>query len=538
MSDNWKEPESEQDESSGYSFWAEQVSKENKESSVPDSESSEAPQPQAPDDQTQPAPEEHDGAQTGQDEALLQEPEPLRSEEPLPLKKESRMRRIVRIGGTALIFGLIACASFLGFQSVYYRLNPDAEPIHLFGNGSGSSRNSVPQLATTGLSHVETAESSLVQELVEKVQPSVVSITCSFVQNYTWFGQSFSNESTGSGSGIICGSNDTELLIATNNHVVEDASTITVRFTDGTEGTASVKGSDSVADLAILSVSLDGLTQDTIDSITIASLGDSDSVKVGEMVIAIGNALGYGQSTTVGYVSAKDREVTVDGNTMVLLQTDAAINPGNSGGALINIKGEVIGINSVKYASNEVEGIGFAIPISNAYPILNEFMNRESLSEDEQGYLGVTIQDVTETMAELYQWPIGARVFDVVEGGPADEAGILPQDIITAVNGTEVTNASQLKERVNSLRIGTEVTVTLQRYVNGSFEEMEFTVVLAANPQPTESPTPTPQPTESPSIPSPGQDESDPDGADETAPFNPFSTLPYREDGTEDGSPE
>ena len=306
---------------------------------------------------------------------------------------------------------------------------------------------------------------------------------------------------------------------------------IAVTITPGANG-------DSVADLAILSVSLDGLTQDTIDSITIASLGDSDSVKVGEMVIAIGNALGYGQSTTVGYVSAKDREVTVDGNTMVLLQTDAAINPGNSGGALINIKGEVIGINSVKYASSEVEGIGFAIPISNAYPILNEFMNRESLSEDEQGYLGVTIQDVTETMAELYQWPIGARVFDVVEGGPADEAGILPQDIITAVNGTEVTNASQLKERVNSLRIGTEVTVTLQRYVNGSFEEMEFTVVLAANPQPTESPTPTPQPTTAPSIPSPGQDESNPDGAEETVPSNPFSTLPYREDGTEDGSPE
>ncbi len=536
MSDNWKEPESEQDGSSGYSFWAEQVSKENKESSVPDSEASEAPL--GPDARTQPATEEHNGAKDGHDAALLQEPEPLRSEEPLPPKKESRIRRIVRIGGTALIFGLIACASFLGFQRVYYRLNPDAEPIRLFGNGSDSSQNSVPQLATTGLSHVETAESSLVQELVEKVQPSVVSITCSFVQNYTWFGQSFSNESTGSGSGIICGSNDTELLIATNNHVVEDAASITVRFTDGTEGTASIKGSDSVADLAILSVSLDGLTQDTIDSITIASLGDSDSVKVGEMVIAIGNALGYGQSTTVGYVSAKDREVTVDGNTMVLLQTDAAINPGNSGGALINIKGEVIGINSVKYASNEVEGIGFAIPISNAYPILNEFMNRESLSEDEQGYLGVTIQDVTETMAELYQWPIGARVFDVVEGGPADEAGILPQDIITAVNGTEVTNASQLKEQVNSLRIGTEVTITLQRYVNGPFEEMEFTVVLAANPQPSAAPTPTPQPSAAPSIPSPGQDESAPDGAEETVPSNPFNTLPYREDGTEDGSPE
>ena len=554
MSDDWKESGSEQGESCGYSFWAEQISKENKETTAPGDE-------RAADSFVEPVPGSepqhtvsHSESRTtsGQGEPqgsgtehsgaadTAADPEsgrPVAPDEPLPAKKHGVLRRTAGMAGKAVVFGLVAGAAFFGFQHVYYRLNPDAQPISLFGNDPDSSGDQVPQLATTALSDVVTAESSVVQDLVERVERSVVSITSTVVENYTWFGQSFSDESFGSGSGIICGSNDTELLIATNDHVIADASEITVQFMDGTEETASVKGSDSVSDLAILSIPLEELSEDTMDSIQIASLGDSDSVKVGEMVIAIGNALGYGQSTTVGYISAKDREVTVEGNTMILLQTDAAINPGNSGGALINIRGEVIGINSVKYASNDVEGIGFAIPISSAYPILNEFMNRESLSEDEQGYLGVTIQNVTEELAELYQWPIGARVYDVVEGGPADEAGILAQDIITAVDGIEVTSADQLKERVNSLRIGTEVTITLQRYVNGSFQEMEFTVVLAANPQPTAIPTPTPQAeSEAPSIPSPDQEE--PEDGEVESPSDSLNTLPYRQDGSSDDRSE
>ena len=397
---------------------------------------------------------------------------------------------VISIAASALAFGLIAGASFVGFQHVYYRLNPDAKPV--LSNQEPSRE--IPTLASTPLAQVTSTQEDLVSKLVEQVEPSVVTITSTFVQSYSFFGQQFDNESSGGGSGIIVGQNDTELLIATNNHVVEDASKIAVGFVDGSEGLATIKGRDSVADLAIISVPLDSLSADTRTVIQIAALGDSEDVKVGEMVIAIGNALGYGQSVTVGYVSAKDREVTVDSNTMILLQTDAAINPGNSGGALINTRGEVIGINSVKYAANEVEGIGFAIPISNAYPILNEFMNREVLSEEEKGYLGITIKNVTEELAELYQWPVGVLVYGVTEDGPAARAGILVQDIITKVNGSTVTDMDQLKERVNSLRIGTEVTITLQRYQNGSFTEMEFQVVLAANPQPTAAPTPTPTP--------------------------------------------
>lgn len=224
---------------------------------------------------------------------------------------------------------------------------------------------------------------------------------------------------------------------------------------------------------------LENLSVDTLAKIRVATLGNSDEVRLGEMAIAIGNALGYGQSVTVGYISAKDREVSVDGNTMVLLQTDAAINGGNSGGPLFNTKGEVIGINSVKYADTSVEGMCFAIPISRAIPILNELMNRETLTEEEQGFLGVSTRTVTDDIASFYGWPTGAYIVSVVEGSPAEAANLYIGDIVTSVNGVQIITADQLVSAISSYRYGTTVELKVQRNVNGKYEEITLSVTLA-----------------------------------------------------------
>ena len=250
---------------------------------------------------------------------------------------------------------------------------------------------------------------------------------------------------------------------------------------------AVTKGTDATADLAVVTVDITKIKDTTLKAITVAKLGNSDNSKVGEMVIAIGNALGYGQSVTVGYISAKDRnvEVSADGytsKTMVLLQTDAAINPGNSGGALINMKGEVIGINTVKYASDEVEGMGYAIPITKATPIITELMSREILTEAEQGYLGISGTDVTEDVASYYNMPVGVYIKETVKGGAAEKGGLKPDDIITKADKIEISSISQLKEYVNSLRVGTKVKVTYMRNTNGAYEEGTLTVTLGKNP--------------------------------------------------------
>ena len=221
---------------------------------------------------------------------------------------------------------------------------------------------------------------------------------------------------------------------------------------------------------------LENLTAQTLATIKVAKLGNSNDIKVGEMVVAIGNALGYGQSVTVGYISAKDREVTVDNTKMTLLQTDAAINPGNSGGALLSLEGEVIGINSVKYADEDVEGMCFAIPVSNVEDIITNLMN--SLADEEKGYLGIGVNDVTEAIAEYYNWPIGVYVVNFSENSAAEEAGIRIGDIITGVNGIVVETANELIERVTTNPYGTTVTITLQRNVDGEYQEIEVDVVL------------------------------------------------------------
>lgn len=406
-----------------------------------------------------------------------------------PVRKGGFIGKAVKTLLGAAVFGIVAAGSFIGVNHIYSSINPDAAPIqvHIGYNKNNNSLNFMgaegKQIAATTITNGVINPTTSVKEVVKSTMPSIVTITSTFTQNYNWFGRQGSEDYDGGGSGIIVGENDTELLIATNNHVVEGAKTIVVNFIDEEQAEAIIKGTDAIADLAVVAIQKKDIKAETLNKIKIAQLGNSEDVEVGEMAIAIGNALGYGQSTTVGYISAKDREVAIAADkTMVLLQTDAAINPGNSGGALLNMEGEVIGINTVKYAANEVEGMGFAIPISRAMPIINDLMNREVIAESEKGYLGVYIDNVTEEVSSLFNWPVGVLVKSPIEGGAAQKAGVVNGDIIVKVDDTEVTNVVQLQEKIGSYRYGTEVKLTIMRNINGEYKQQEITVTLSQRP--------------------------------------------------------
>ena len=397
-------------------------------------------------------------------------------------KKASLFRKLIGVGAMAIVFGLIASITYIGVNEIFYGGNSSNKGSIGYNTEDGlhfnEPRDPSKQITSTTVGESSIEPVTSVSQVVEDTMPSIVTIDSTFPQMYQWFGQEGYEDSTGGGSGIIVGENDSELLIVTNNHVVEGATKISVTFLDDYSATAIVKGTDVEADLAVIAIDLTEIPQDTKNAIKIATIGDSENVKVGEMAIAIGNALGYGQSTTVGYIGAKDRTVNIENTTMVLLQTDAAINPGNSGGALLNIKGEVIGINTIKYSANEVEGMGFAIPISKAMPIVNELMLREVLKDDEKGYLGVMITDITQEQANMYSWPVGVYVSELVENGAAIEAGILQGDIITWVNGVDVSTSEALIEKVTSYRHGTEITIKVMRREVGKFVEKEIKVIL------------------------------------------------------------
>ena len=347
-----------------------------------------------------------------------------------------------------------------------------------------------------------TAKGSLdVSDIVEETMPSIVSITTKSVEEvqsyYGMFGQygAYSPEQRevqGSGSGIIIGKNDTELLIATNYHVVDGAETLSVGFCDSTACEAKVKGYDSEKDLAVVAVSLDDIDSDTMNAISIATIGNSDNLKVGEQVVAIGNALGYGQSVTTGIVSAKNRQLNSDdtvgdydsdsNSATNLIQTDAAINPGNSGGALLNMNGEVVGINSAKLASTAVEGIGYAIAISDVTDTLESLMNEETRDKvDNHGVLGITVESVDSAVSEAYGVPEGVLVRDVTEGGAADEAGIEAKSIITKFAGKVVTTKEQLVDFLSYYEPGEDVELTIEVPDGKGYKEETVTVTLGEN---------------------------------------------------------
>jgi len=404
-----------------------------------------------------------------------------------PKKERKPANKVVRFLTKAVCFGLIAGLSFAGFGQFFYLINPDSASSKLISSLSQEDTvDSKYEIGYTSTGEVKLEDKSAISQVVDKTIPSIVSINSTATQTTDWFGQPYSQEVEGSGSGFIVGKNEKELLIATNNHVVEGTETIKVTFIDGTQADAVIKGTDAAADLAVVTVDISTLDKKTLEAIKVAKLGNSDNIKVGQMSVAIGNALGYGQSVTVGYISAKDREVDLsDGYTskkMILLQTDAAINPGNSGGALLNVDGEVIGINTVKYASNEVEGMGYAIPISRALPIINELMSREILAEEEQGYLGIIGNDVTEDVASYYNMPIGVFLNELAKDGAAEKAGLLPGDIITKADNVEITSITQLRDYVTSKRIGAEVTITYMRKSASEYKEGTLKVTLGKNP--------------------------------------------------------
>ena len=432
--------------------------------------------------------------------------------------RNDKIRKIAKKGLTfslcAVLAGGLAAGSFEGVNklagwsgatTVEAASNKD-ETTLTYAKSEKKDADASDSKSDTGKDTGSTAKGSLdVSEIVSEALPSIVSITTKSVQEvqnyfgmygmYGYAPQQQEQEVEGSGSGIIVGKNDDELLIATNYHVVEGADTLSVAFTDGNAVEASVKGFDEERDLAVVSVSLDDVKDDTMDAISIAKIGSSDDLKVGEQVVAIGNALGYGQSVTTGIVSAKNRRMDSDNNTVTdgsddssdgvnLIQTDAAINPGNSGGALLNMEGEVVGINSAKLASTEVEGMGYAIAISDVTDILQNLMNetsRDKLDDSEHGVLGIEGSSVSSEAVQMYGIPAGVFVKKVTEGGAADKAGLKANSVITEFNGKTVSSINQLIEYLSYYEPDEEVELTVQVPHGTSYKEETVKVTLDEN---------------------------------------------------------
>jgi len=414
------------------------------------------------------------------------------------MKGEINMRKgnFLKITTYAAVFGIIGGMSFEGVTYLSDKLTnttavesvSDMEKT----NGDSSTDNNGSQ--ETGSKDTITpvqvsANSGGVSDVVDEVLPSIVAIDVTATQTGTdFFGRTYQQDATGSGSGIIIDKDQDYLYIATNNHVVTDtdantggvsyASTISVKFYDDKVYNAEVKGTDSSADLAVVAIKLSDIQEETLNKIKVAKLGNSDDIKVGEQAIAIGNALGYGTSVTVGYISAKDREVQGEDVNMKLIQTDAAINPGNSGGALVDAGGNVIGINSAKYADTSVEGMGFAIPVNTAIPIIESIVKAEAVPEDQAAYLGIKGEEVPSEYAQHFGIPEGICVREVTEDAPASKAGVKAGDIIVKFNGMDVKTMENLQEKLALCKAGDKVKVVVKRADNGDYIEKTLDVTL------------------------------------------------------------
>ena len=433
---------------------------------------------------------------------------PQREEMPPRKKKGGILKKAALITAGAVLFGTVSGAVMAGVNVAASRFignsaYASAEPEKT-GESAKPQDNSQakPQEGTQqgdyGKQQGQKSSGAVadVSDIVEQAMPTVVAITSTAVYQsnnfgYGWFfgggGGPQTYEVPSSGSGIIIGENDKELLIVTNNHVVEDSTSLKVAFIDSEVVDAAIKGTDAETDLAVIAVPLEQIKDDTRSKISVAKLGNSDDLKVGQGVIAIGNALGYGQSVTVGYVSALNREVRVSNNaTRELLQTDAAINPGNSGGALLNMRGEVIGINAAKYSSTDVEGIGYAIPISKAEDIMNQLMNRRTLNpveEAKRGYLGIQGTSVDGETAAAFGMPRGVYVYRILEEGAAAGSDLREKDIITKVDGQSVKNMTELQELLACYEVGEQIDLVVQTQKDGNYEERTVSITLEAMPQ-------------------------------------------------------
>ena len=401
----------------------------------------------------------------------------MNEETPKP-KKNRKVPKPVKLVCAGVAFGLVASVTFQTGNYVGTKV---------FGTTTTNGKTAKTAQTVDGAKLTTSSSStgtSDVATIAKNAMPSIVSITNMSVQEVqSFFGGTQQQESTSVGSGIIIGQTDSELLILTNNHVVEGNEKLTVSFVDNESVEANVKGTDSTKDLAVVAVKISDVKDSTMDEIAVATMGDSSKLEVGEQVVAIGNALGYGQSVTSGIVSATER--TLDGyEGGTLIQTDAAINPGNSGGALLNSNGEVIGINTAKVATDSVEGMGYAIPISDASDTIQNLMNQETktkVSEAEQGYLGIQGVDVSDESAEMYNMPTGVYISDVVKNGGAQQAGLTKGSVITGLEGTTISDMNSLKEQLQYYRVGDKVKVTVQvPGNNGEYTEKTVEVTLGS----------------------------------------------------------
>ena len=405
--------------------------------------------------------------------------EQVKAEEPAAVaasgsaaKKRELPRKICAVVLSAALFGSVASAAFYGVNK--FLGGSSSSTVYSISNGSTIKTTSVAD----GSLDVSTVASENMAAMV-----SINTVSVEEVKNYygMFGGQSSSQETQSSGSGIIIGQNDTELLCVTNAHVINGADTISVCFVDGSAVEASVKGSDTDNDLAVISVKLSDISDDTKSQIKVATIGDSSSLKVGEQVVAIGNALGYGQSVTSGIVSGLNRQL--DDSNISMIQTDAAINPGNSGGALLNMSGEVIGINTAKAAATEVEGMGYAISMSDAMPVIEELMTkttREKVSDENASYLGISARDISSDMSSAYGIPEGIYVTSVASGSAAEKAGIAEQSVITKFDGVSVSTVSALESRLEYYAAGETVEVTLQVNTGSGYTEKTVSVTLGS----------------------------------------------------------
>lgn len=412
--------------------------------------------------------------------------------------------KAVKFVAAAVLFGVIAGGVMIGLGYYGYDFYKDSTDKNVSRTKTSTSVNADVMEETETETNVNTSEDgdkkttggkvtiTDVSDIVDEVMPSVVAITSTeiiqsagndfwsyFYGNGSGSGQQY--ESQGAGSGIIVGESDTELLIVTNQHVVSDADSLSVQFVDGKSVEATVRGENEKQDIAVISIPLNKIDKETIDAIKIATLGDSGKVKVGEGAIAIGNALGYGQSVTTGVISALDRTITVDNNERTVLQTDAAINPGNSGGALLNMKGEVIGINVAKSVENYSEGMGYTIPISLVKDLIDDMMSKEvkdKVSEEEKGYLNIRGKDVTQELSEMYDIPEGIYIMEIMEGGAAQKAGLSKYDVITEIDGDTVSSMEELQEALSYYKKGEKVKLVVETLKGNEYTEREIEVEL------------------------------------------------------------
>lgn len=403
-------------------------------------------------------------------------------------RKNGLTRKVAGITAAALLFGTVSGGTMVGINKIADSFGPATYPLvssQTAVEDSTTEAQTSASASASGNSAVAGNAAALdVSAIVKSAMPSVVAINNTMLyQSNNWWGMSQTYEVPSSGSGIIIGQNDEELLIATNNHVVEDSENLSVVFIDDTSVNASIKGTDADSDLAVIAVALKDIPEDTLSQISVAKLGDSDALEVGQGVVAIGNALGYGQSVTVGYVSALNREVKADNTvTRNLLQTDAAINPGNSGGALLNMKGEVIGINAAKYSSTDVEGIGYAIPISKAQEILSTLMTQrtknQTVAEGEEGYLGIQGLTVDDSMVKQQDMPAGVFVYGIIDGGAAANSDLRKRDIIVKFDGQSVKSMAALQDLLKYYKAGETVELGVKSLENGEYVDRTVTITL------------------------------------------------------------